>query len=244
MRFVAIADVHGNADALAAVLADVRGAAPDAIVNLGDCFSGPLDVARTADLLAGANIAVTVRGNHDRYLLDAGNLDDWDRAALPHLDPATMDWLATLPATATMGDAYLCHATPQDDLTYWLEAAQRGGPIIRAGLADITAKATGIPQTLMLCGHTHVPRAVHLQDGRLIVNPGSVGCPGFHDPALPVPHTMCTGTPFASYAILDHGAQGWSVTHRLIPYDTAPAVALARSRGFDAWAQVLATGWL
>jgi putative phosphoesterase len=244
MRLAVLSDIHGNADALAAVLVDVRAAAPDAIVNLGDCFSGPLDVARTADLLDEVFITATVRGNHDRTLLDPAMMDDWDRAAHPLLTHTTLDWLATLPATATLGDVFLCHATPQDDLAYWLEATPRGGPNIRAPLSYIEGRAQGIPQTLMLCGHTHVPRAVHLPDGRLIVNPGSVGCPGFYDPTPPVPHTMCVGTPHASYAILDHGPHGWSVTHRLIPYDTAPAVALAKSRGFDAWARVLATGWL
>jgi putative phosphoesterase len=244
MRLAVLSDIHGNADALAAVLADVRTASADAIVNLGDCFSGPLDVARTAELLDTAFITATVRGNHDRYLLDPANMDDWDRAAHPLLTHTTLDWLASLPATATLGDAFLCHATPQDDLTYWLEATRRGGPIIRADLSHIETRAKDIPQTLMLCGHTHVPRAVHLPDGRLIVNPGSVGCPGFHDPTPPVPHTLCTGTPHASYAILDQQGTQWHVTHRLIPYDTAPAAALARQRGFADWAQVLATGWL
>jgi len=79
MRLAVISDIHGNADALAAVLADVRAAAPDVVVNLGDCFSGPLDVARTADLLAGAGIAVTVRGNHDRDVFAPDNMDDRDR---------------------------------------------------------------------------------------------------------------------------------------------------------------------
>jgi putative phosphoesterase len=244
MRLAVLSDIHGNADALAAVLADVRTAAPDAIVNLGDCFSGPLDVARTAELLDEVFITATVMGNHDRTLLDPAQMDDWDRAAHPLLTHNTLDWLASLPATATLGDAFLCHATPQDDLNYWLEATQRGGPIVRAPLAYIQEHAQGIPQTLMLCGHTHVPRAVHLPDGRLIVNPGSVGCPGFYDPTPPIPHTMCTGTPHASYAILDQQWDRWHVSHRLIPYDTAPAVALAQQHGFDAWAQVLATGWL
>lgn len=244
MRVAVLSDIHGNADALAAMLVDVRTASPDAIVNLGDCFSGPLDVARTADLLASAGITATVRGNHDRTLFEPDNMDDWDRAAHPLLTQNTLDWLASLPATATLGDAFLCHATPQDDLTYWLEATQRGGPIIRAPLAHIETRAKDIPQTLMLCGHTHVPRAIHLADGRLIVNPGSVGCPGFADPTPPIPHIMCTGTPHASYAVLDQHGPQWHVTHRLIPYDTVPATALARQRGFDAWAQVLATGWL
>ena len=45
MRIAAIADVHGNSAALEAVLRDVDRVGADAIVNLGDHFSGPLDAA-------------------------------------------------------------------------------------------------------------------------------------------------------------------------------------------------------
>ncbi|MBL8561144.1 MAG: metallophosphoesterase family protein, partial [Gemmobacter sp.] len=41
-RFAAIADIHGNADALAAVLADIDAQGITEIVNLGDLLSGPL----------------------------------------------------------------------------------------------------------------------------------------------------------------------------------------------------------
>ena len=41
--------------------------------------------------------------------------------------------------------------------------------------ATVAAKAEGFDYPVMLCGHTHVPRAVRLKDGRLIVNPGAVG---------------------------------------------------------------------
>ena len=45
MRFAAIADVHGNYLALEAVIADIRAHDIDAIVDLGDMASGPLDAA-------------------------------------------------------------------------------------------------------------------------------------------------------------------------------------------------------
>ncbi len=244
MRLAALADIHGNADALAAVLADVKAFAPDAIVNLGDCFSGPLDAGRTAELLDGAGIAVTVCGNHDRQLLDVGDMGDWEAAALPHLSAATLSWVRSLPATAVLGDVFLCHATPQDDLTYWLETTAPDATRRMAGLAHILARAEGISQSLMLCGHTHIARAVRLPDGRMVVNPGSVGCPGFHDPTPPMPHSVFTGCPFASYAVLDQVGGGWAVTQRMVPYDTAPAVARARATGWDDWAAVLSSGWL
>jgi diadenosine tetraphosphatase ApaH/serine/threonine PP2A family protein phosphatase len=242
MRLAVIADIHGNADALAAVLADVAGFAPDAMVNLGDCFSGPLDAGRTADLLAGAGIAATVRGNHDRWLLDAALMDDWDRAALPLLTPATMDWLAGLPATAVIDDVFLCHATPQDDLGYWVEARTADGTRCLAGLEAIAGRAEGITQSLMLCGHTHVARVARLADGRVVANPGSVGCPGFRDAGQARPFSV--GTPFAAYAIFDRIGPTWAVTHRHVPYDTRPAVARAQAAGWDDWASALATGWL
>ena len=243
-RLAVLADIHGNADALAAVLVDVLDQSPDAIVNLGDCFSGPLDVARTAHLLAGAGFAATVRGNHDRWLADPNAMDDWDKRAVTQLSPDTLAWLASLPATAIVDDAFLCHATPQDDLSYWLEAYTPDGTARRAPLDKITARAKDIPQSLMLCGHTHIARAVRLAEGRLVVNPGSVGCPGFTDHSAPSPRHVCAGTPFAAYAILTRKGTDWTVDHRLVPYDTKSAVARARAAGFGDWVQALETGWI
>jgi diadenosine tetraphosphatase ApaH/serine/threonine PP2A family protein phosphatase len=243
-RIAVLADIHGNADALAAVLEDVIDHAPDALVNLGDCFSGPLDAARTAHLLAGAAFTATVRGNHDRWLADPVAMDAWDKRALPHLVPETLAWLATLPATAVVDDAFLCHATPQDDLSYWLESYTPDGTAHRAPLDKITKRAKDIPQSLMLCGHTHVARAVRLADGRLVVNPGSVGCPGFTDHSAPSPRHVCAGTPFAAYAIVDRNGSNWTVSHRLVPYDTTFAISRARAAGFHDWVQALGTGWV
>jgi putative phosphoesterase len=243
MRVAAISDVHGNADALAAVLADIQKQAPDLIVNLGDCFSGPLDAGRTAELLDGVGLAATVRGNHDRYLLDPGTMDDWDRLALPQLSDATLGWLRSLPARVVIDDVFACHATPQDDESYWIEAHTPDGVARRASVDRILARAEAIEQPVMLCGHTHVPRAVRLPDGRLIVNPGSVGCPGFTDSRISGRH-VCAGTPFAAYALLDRTADAWSVTQRLLPYDTSRAVSLARAAGYEDWVSALSTGWI
>jgi predicted phosphodiesterase len=69
MRFAAIADIHGNHLALEEVLADIRAQGIEEIVNLGDFFSGPLEAGRTADLLMSLGLT-SVRGNHDRYLIE------------------------------------------------------------------------------------------------------------------------------------------------------------------------------
>ena len=94
----------------------------------------------------------------------------------------------------------------------------------------------------MLCGHSHVARSARLVDGRLIVNPGSVGCPGFTDHSAPSARHIYAGTPYAAYAVLDSVGAQWTVNHRLVPYDTKSAVA--RAAGFEDSAQALATGWI
>ncbi len=70
MRFAVLSDAHGNLLALEAVLADLRGHAPDLALNLGDHVSGPLQAAATADLLMSQRDWVHVRGNHDRQMIE------------------------------------------------------------------------------------------------------------------------------------------------------------------------------
>ncbi len=243
MRLAAIADVHGNADALAATLGHIRTQGCDAIVNLGDCFSGPLDAARTADLLAGADIAVTVRGNHDRYLIEQRPEDMGlsDRVAFDQLGRHTLDWIRTLPTAAVYGDVFLCHATPDKDDIYWTEQVLPDGTVCRAPLHQIASRTSGITHQLILCAHSHLPRALRLYTGQLLVNPGSVGCPAYTDD-LPVPHAVCAGSPHARYAVVDTVTQ--HTTFHLVSYDTTAAVARAVAENRPDWAQGLATGWI
>lgn len=245
MRFAAIADVHGNYFALEAVLADIRAQGINDIVNLGDMASGALDARRTLDIMMGLN-ATSVRGNHDRYIVDYKLEDMWpsDRLAHSQLDAVHQDWLRSLPfQTIYRDEVYLCHATPSDDNTYWMEAVTPDGIVHMAAIEAIEEKANGIEQSLILCAHTHIPRAVRLRDGRMIVNPGSAGCPGYRD-VTPFPHTLETGTPDACYAILEQRSGSWQVTFRQVPYDHQAMAALARQNQRPDWASALATGWI
>jgi predicted phosphodiesterase len=245
MRFAAIADVHGNHLALEAVLADIRAQGVSEIVNLGDMASGPLDARRTMDALMALD-AVHVLGNHDRWLIDrpVEKMGSWERPAYAQLDSSHLDWLRTVPMTRVYRDqAFLCHATPADDNVYWLEAVKPDGSVTMAPLEVIEKEAVGISQSLILCGHTHVARAVRLGDGRLVVNPGSVGGPGFSY-NVPYPHMIEAGTPDARYAILELRSESWSVTFRHVPYDNEAMAALARRNGDAEFASALATGWV
>lgn len=245
MRFAAIADIHGNCLALEAVLADIDAQGIERVVNLGDFFSGPLEAGRTADLLLARDFPC-IRGNHDRWLLETppDQMGLSDRAAYDELTPTHLDWLRQVPPTAVHeGEVFLCHGTPSMDTQYWMEALDKEGQVRRASLADIEAAATGVHHALILCAHTHIPRTLRLTEGRLLVNPGSVGCPAYTDDT-PVDHIVSAGTPDASYAVLEKTPAGWSVTHRLVPYDHMAMSRLAAERGRPDWAEALATGWI
>jgi diadenosine tetraphosphatase ApaH/serine/threonine PP2A family protein phosphatase len=245
MRFAAIADVHGNYLALEAVIADIRAQGIEEIVNLGDMASGPLDARRTMDALMVLD-AVHVLGNHDRYLIDRPpeKMGSWDRPAHAQLEPKHLDWLRTVPPTRVYRDrVFLCHATPAHDEVYWLDTVLADGTVRMTSLDVIEKTAEGITQPLILCGHTHLARAVRLGDGRLIVNPGSVGSPGYRD-IHPFAHVIEAGTPDARYAILELADGTWRVTFRHVPYDHDAMAALARQNGQLELASALATGWI
>jgi len=245
MRFAAIADIHGNHLALEAVIADLRAQGIDEIVNLGDMASGPLDARRTMDTLMALD-AVHVLGNHDRWLIDRPmeKMGRWERPAYAQLGTGHLDWLRTVPATQIFREqVFLCHATPANDNLYWLETVTPDGSVKMSALEAIEKEAEGISQSLILCGHTHIARAVRLGDGRLVVNPGSVGGPGYYH-TDPYPHLIEAGTPDARYAILERASGSWRVTFRHIPYDHGAMAALARRNGDLEFASALATGWI
>jgi diadenosine tetraphosphatase ApaH/serine/threonine PP2A family protein phosphatase len=245
MRFAAIADVHGNYLALDAVIADIRAQGIEEVVNLGDMASGPLDAGRTMDALMALD-AVHVLGNHDRYLIDRPpeKMGSWDRPAYAQLETGHLDWLRAIPPTRVYRDqVFLCHATPANDQVYWLETVLPDGAVRMASLEAIEEAAKAITQPLILCGHTHIARAVRLADGRMVVNPGSVGSPGYRD-IHPYPHVIETGTPDARYAILEWVDGSWRVTFRHVPYDHEAMAALARRNGQPELAAALATGWI
>ena len=245
MRLAAIADIHGNCLALEAVLADIRRLGIDMVVNLGDHLSGPLEARRTADLLIACEFP-SIRGNHDRWLIEkrAAEMGASDKAADAQLQTRHRDWLSALPPNLEFrNEIFLCHGTPTSDTTYWMEQVGADGLLQMTPIEDIEAAAEGIDLPLILCGHTHIPRVVRLRDGRLVVNPGSVGCPGYVDDD-PVHHLMQSGTPDACYAVLEKQNGRWGVSFRYVPYDNLAAAEMARIANRPEWASALATGWV
>ncbi|HYO80410.1 MAG TPA: metallophosphoesterase family protein [Bryobacteraceae bacterium] len=240
MRVGVVSDIHGNVRALQAVIADLRQAAPDLVLNLGDHVSGPLEARETADLLMTAGSHWThIRGNHDRELVETplAQMGMSDAMAAGQLSPKHFDWLRALPPIAVVDSIRLVHGTERSDLEYLLESVAPPHMHV-APAAQIEERLARTDEVTICCGHSHVPRCINL-GGRLLLNPGSVGLPAYNARD----HVSETGGTLARYALIDRDRASVSVTFRAVPYDNAAAVALAAKAGRRDWECALLTGY-
>jgi len=127
----------------------------------------------------------TVRGNHDRWIAQPSTAPNspsiaFSREALSATQRAA---LGALPATVALDAGVLAvHGTPTSDAEYLLEEKVDGR------LALVTAGTLGsrlgdVQAELILCGHSHTQHFAADNAGRLVLNPGSVGCPRYADNA-------------------------------------------------------------
>jgi predicted phosphodiesterase len=178
VRILALYDIHGNPDALDAVLADPRAADPDVVVIGGDVVPGAFartTLQRLDGMSADGRPLRWVRGNGEREVAAAvdGPTDGEDDAAqmsaftAADLGPGRSRFLGELPLTVTVEGVLFCHASPRRDD----ELLTRISPPERWSRA-----LAGVDATLVVAGHTHQ------QDDRVVggvrfVNAGSVGLP-------------------------------------------------------------------
>jgi predicted phosphodiesterase len=186
MKVLALYDIHGNLDALKAVLDDPRVTDAEAIVVGGDIVPGAFS-AECLALLRGQELPTHwVRGNGEREVAEAAAnaVDPGDvspdagadlTAALTAaaLGAEVCSSLGALPTTVELDGVFYCHATPRRDD----EMLTRISPVERWAEA-----LDGVELPLVVGGHTHQ------QDDRTVgrvrfVNAGSVGLPYEGDPA-------------------------------------------------------------
>lgn len=236
-----ISDIHGNAFALDAVLAELERDGVDEIVCLGDVAVGPQPRETLARVRAlGCPV---IMGNWDAWFLDPPLPPADDEIALKLHDSARfwsqlvegddLDYMRTfLPAYELdlgAGEPAICfHGSPTsyDDFIY---AATPDEDLLRM-LGD-ERRAT------MIGGHSHVQLLRRLQHD-LFVNPGSVGLP-FADWW---PNRVRIARD-AEYGVIEHGGDGIRVELRSTPYDVAAHQRLLLDSGVP-HAQWWVDSWL
>lgn len=247
MRLAVITDIHGNAAALEAVLADIAARGADATVCLGDIASGAGWPRETVEMLQEAGIPC-IRGNHDRWISehDPAAMGMQDRIAYEGLTASQREWLMELPLTLEPAPGVLAvHGTPSSDVQNLIEevVAERLRPAPMAVLRERLG-AAGMAARVVLCGHSHRSGMVQVPEGPLVVNPGSLGLPGFRISREPA-HRQEAGTPHARYAMLHLHGTRVGVELMAIGYDWDAAARRAEEHGANpAWPHVIRTGLL
>jgi predicted phosphodiesterase len=229
--YLILTDIHGNREALEAVLADAEGRY-DCILCLGDLVGYGADPNVVAEWAREEATAV-VRGNHDRACANDESLEffnpvaresaKWTRRALTEENRDYLLQLQQGPLTIEEpGGAFiLAHGSPVDEDQYL------------ATLDDAATMEGMLVLPITFIGHTHLQggfrlaslgvaripwnRPLELADGfYYLINPGSVGQPRDRDPR-------------AAYAIYTIETQ--TVEYRRVEYDVATAAAKIRAAG-------------
>jgi predicted phosphodiesterase len=239
MRIALIADIHGNALALDAVLGDIDAqGGVDAYWFVGDYAAFGFDPAAVLDRITALPDALFLRGNTDRHTVESdlvsafkdtpssapnyGRLLNtvlgfaWARGCLT---AEQLDWLATLPldhrATLPDGTRVLAvHSAPGRDDGLGITPATSED--------DLRAMLTGCEADLVIVAHMHYPLdrtcdGVRAAGRVRVINTGSVSNPVMFDAR-------------ASYALLTADADGHRVDFRRVAYDVEAAVAAMQRR--------------
>jgi diadenosine tetraphosphatase ApaH/serine/threonine PP2A family protein phosphatase len=227
VRVAVVSDIHGNLQALEAVLGSIDRDAPDEIWCLGDLVGYGPRPNRCCALMA-ERADVCLIGNHDLAALgrldleifspDAATTAAWTAEAL---EPEARALLEELRPQGERQGVGLFHASPRDPVWEY---------VLSPGIAYASMAAA--PQKVVLVGHSHVAlffqlststlaaasdgAALELGEDRWLLNPGSVGQPR-------------DGDPRAAWLLLDLDER--RVTFRRVEYDIDKTQAEMRERG-------------
>ncbi len=169
-KVAVIADVHGNAPALAAVLEEIDREQPDLIVSCGDLTWGPLP-EETYELARGLN-ARFVRGNADRAVLEGVSETDRELWMQAHHADAMRAFLGGFEESVVaevdgLGGVRFCHGSPRSDE----ECVTPETPEER-----VREFSAGVDERVIVTAHVHIQFDREVA-GIRSVNAGSVGLP-------------------------------------------------------------------
>jgi predicted phosphodiesterase len=244
VRYLVLSDIHGNWEALDAVIRHASGAY-DTMLCCGDLVGYGADPNRVVEWVR-ANVSVIVRGNHDKA---CAGLDDvewfnpvarsaalWTRNALT---AENLEYLCNLPkGPAAVESFQILHGSPLDEDEYLISTFA------------VTQIRDYLERQVSFFGHTHMQggflwhhdavrriggpwlheqTVLEIDAGTwYLINPGSVGQPR-------------DGDPRAAYALYEPETR--VVEYRRVPYDVAKAQKKILAAGLpDVLALRLETG--
>jgi len=191
MRYAVISDIHGNLEALQAVLNDIHTRSIDSIIFLGDIVGYYPDPEECVELVS-REVDHCVAGNHDYAAIgriDTQNFTYYAYTAMEwtkkNISDRAMEYLKSLPLTVTLESMFFTHSSPSNpqDWSYVFPDSEE----------TVFEAFNSLVHPLNFIGHTHWPSIMIQQEDRIIlhsehtisvadgryylVNVGSVGQP-------------------------------------------------------------------
>lgn len=226
MKVAVISDIHGNMQALEAIINDYKNQNCEKVLCLGDlAMAGPQPV-EAVNFVKEQNWEI-IQGNTDKMIAEfSDKILSNVKSAFPImgnalendaeiLNDAQKSYLKTLPAQKELTiegvKVLMVHGSPRKNN----EDILPDRPI-----EEIEEIIASTDADLILCGHTHIPCGYQTSKKQTVVNVGSVGRP-FTDNAM------------ACYAVIDFNSGGFSVEHRFVDYDREKASEILAQRKFQ-----------
>lgn len=206
MTIAFISDIHGNFEALKAVLSEVDRLGVDTVYCAGDIVGYYSQINECCDLLR-ARAIPCVMGNHDWYMAGGGfclrsrSVNDCIAYQRKVISAINLAWIKTLPVQLQIGEVRMVHGGWGDPIDEYLKPS-----------AEYFEKMEG---SIFVSGHTHVQK-LETFDGKTYCNPGSVGQPR-------------DGDPRAAFALYKEGR---FTLHRVV-YDMQPVFDQMEAAGFN-----------
>lgn len=230
MKLAVMSCIHGNYEALNAVLSDIDAQKAEQIYCLGDLVGyGPYPNA-VVEMIRSLDIP-TCQGCWDEDIVEGLNACECSypsqlaeqRGRVAHewtnrvIHPEVREYLATLPMTLKRDNLCFVHGSPNSQHEYLLPSMDGFAALERLLSADAD---------VLFCGHTHVPYDRRLEDAALSVKVGSAdGSETLQQLQVPLKRIINAGSvgeprhgrPNATYVIYDTDTA--QVTLREVPYD-------------------------
>lgn len=221
MRFAVLGDVHGNIEALEAVLTHAERLQVDSFVVVGDIVVGAPDSLACWERIGALGCPV-LRGNHETYVAAFGTAAAPPAWATPQFAPvawaveqlgdAVRQTLGALPFSLTLPHA--------PDLLFLHASLRSDRDNLDAYTPDegLEAMFPGLTARYVVRGHDHVA-ATRMWKTHQLITGGSVGIP-------------LSGVAEAQYGVIESRSSGWYPTFYSVPYDVDATLNRFQETGY------------
>lgn len=230
MKIAVISDIHGNMQALDAVLANIKKENCSKIFCLGDLAMAGSEPSRTIEKvkeLQKTSDFTLIQGNTDEMIANTDNqmlhmlrennpvMANALECDVSEISEKQKDFLRTLPEQKELEiegiKILLVHGSPRKN---------NENIYCDLKIEEVEEMIANTDADIIFCGHTHVPCGYQTNTKQTVVNVGSVGRPFSQEPK-------------SCYAILEIENSEYSIKHNFVDYDYKTASEILKQRGFE-----------